>query len=150
MIMKRLTLLLLVTVYCSALTKAQDSLTFAIEAGVTSPRDPTATFGLIVGGGATRSYSRFAFDADGKARQVETGVERVVLHSKHLDLISRAVAGIVQDENNVSGTVAGSFGFQVPLRWGLSITALGEGANAPVRDGEWRGGASLTVRWVAR
>lgn len=147
----KIALLLLGSLWYGATTAvAQDSPAFAIEAGVTSPRDPTATFGLIVGDGATRSYSRFAFDADGKARQVETGIERLVHHSRRFDIIVRGRVGVAQDENNTSGTLGGSFGFSIPIRWGLSLTVLGDGDNAPIHGGEWRGAPFFALRWVAQ
>ena len=123
---------------------------FAIEAGVMSPSDPTAAFGLIVGQGTTRSYSRFAYKADGTARQVETGIERVLFSHARFDIICRGTAGIIQDENNSSGTVGAQCGPSFKLPWGLGISALAEGGNAPVKDGVNKVGASLTLRWTPK
>ena len=115
-----------------------------------SPPGPTAAFGLIVGQGTTRSYSRFAYKADGTARQVETGIERVLFSHARFDIICRGTAGIIQDENNSSGTVGAQCGPSFKLPWGLGISALAEGGNAPVKDGVNKVGASLTLRWTPK
>lgn len=111
----------------------------SLEGGVASFDSPQAQFGLLLGEGATRSYSRFAYQSDGTARQVETGVERVILTHRRFSIVSRALAGIAQNESNTSGTVAGQFGFVVPIRWGFSVAALGQGSNSPISEGVWVG-----------
>lgn len=128
--------------------RAQDTPpAISIEGGVASFVNPQAQFGMLLGGGATRSYSRFAYQSDGTARQVETGVERVILTHPRFSIVSRALAGIAQNESNTSGTVAGQFGFVVPIRWGFHFVAVGEAGNSPIREGEWRGNPLLLIRW---
>lgn len=136
--MKRLALLLLIAMSCSALPgRAQNNYALQLT-GSFGPNSTPRSSGVAcfsIGAAKTRSYTCFharPISVSGVSVSYQTGIERLFVKSQRLELWTGLQGGVASNQEASSGILSGSLTGLVPIRGGLAGAFTATISGAPI------------------